>query len=204
VALLSPDGGEFIPSGSIYKIEWKAPAEAATFKLKYSLNNGLTWLPIEGASGVQGISYDWAVPNIVQNKDKCLVRIIGYTANSDKVWNDISDAPFTIGVVNLTAASDPGITVTSGTTYDITWTAYTATPIETVQLYYTANAKAFPIKWKLITSFSGGYNPGTHTWTVPVVAKKKTKCKIKVVLKNAAGEKIGIDKSDNYFTVQPY
>ena len=43
VTLLAPNGGEIIPSGSVYTIEWEAAEEVKTFKLKYSMDNGATW-----------------------------------------------------------------------------------------------------------------------------------------------------------------
>ena len=40
VQLLAPNGGEILPSGSLYSIQWGAPSEAVSFKLEYSTNNG--------------------------------------------------------------------------------------------------------------------------------------------------------------------
>jgi hypothetical protein len=44
---------------------------------------------------------------------------------------------------------------------------------------------------------------GSYDWTVPTVTRTKTKCKVKIVLKGAAGEKLGTDVSDSPFTIQP-
>ena len=44
--VLIPNGGEIIPSGSTYAITWGAPPNVVKFKLKYSLNNGVTWTAI--------------------------------------------------------------------------------------------------------------------------------------------------------------
>ena len=49
--LLSPNGGEAIPSGSTYTIRWDAPPRAELFNLMYSMNNGTTWKPIAGSGG---------------------------------------------------------------------------------------------------------------------------------------------------------
>ena len=43
VTLIAPNGGETLPSGSVCTLQWNAPIEAETFKLKYSMNNGATW-----------------------------------------------------------------------------------------------------------------------------------------------------------------
>ena len=202
VTLLTPNGGEFVPSGSNFFIEWGAPTEAVSFNLKYSTDNGGTWKTI--ANDVPGRSSDWTVPTPPNNQTKCLLKVQGKDASGGNVGTDRSDAPFTIGAVKLTAPSDPGISVTSGETYSIEWETYaTAAPVETVQLYYTTKANEKPLKWKLITTFSKGDNPGTYPWGVPEVAKTKGKCKVKVVLKNDAKRTIGVDTSDNYFTIQP-
>lgn len=204
VNLITPNGGEFIASESTYRITWEAVAEAETFKLKYSLDNGETWMPIKGAGDLKGRNFDWTVPKTTRSLTKCLVEVTGYKANGDKVGKDTSDATFTISVVNLIAPSDPGISVTTGDEYNIEWTTLIPViPGETVTLFYTLNSTTVPIKWKLIKTFSGGENPGIHIWTVPEVTKTKTKCKVKVVLKDAFGKTIGVDVSDNNFSIQP-
>ena len=45
--LKNPNGGETIPSGSTYTINWVAPAQAATFSLVFSTNKGKKWKQIE-------------------------------------------------------------------------------------------------------------------------------------------------------------
>jgi len=45
-------------------------------------------------------------------------------------------------------------------------------------------------------------NPGYYDWT-PSVAKTKSKCKVKVVLKDKDGNSVGSDLNDGYFTISP-
>ena len=52
-----------------------------------------------------------------------------------------------------------------------------------------------------IANLTGSFE--SHEWTVPEVVKRKTKCKVKVVLKDAGGVTLGSDVSDAYFTVNP-
>ncbi len=94
LALTSPNGGEVIPSGSTYTIQWVAPPEMVSFELKYSMNNGTSWRTIE--SGITETSYRWAVPTPPEKKRKCLVKVKGYDASETKLGKDKSDAPFTI------------------------------------------------------------------------------------------------------------
>src|SRR4030043_1154816 len=99
VQLIFPNGGEVIPSGSTYAIQWNAPMEAVSFTLQYSINNGTTWENI--ASGVEGASYNWNVPTPIYNKTKCLVKIIGYNISGIPLDEDDSDSTFTIEVARL-------------------------------------------------------------------------------------------------------
>jgi YD repeat-containing protein len=47
VTMLSPNGGDFAPSGFMHTIQWAAPPEAVKFKLQLSQNTGTTWSLIE-------------------------------------------------------------------------------------------------------------------------------------------------------------
>ncbi len=196
ITLLTPNGGETIPSGSNYMIVWGSPENAEDFTLKYSLNNGLTWTLI--ADNVVSTSYDWAVPPAQGNKKKCRLKVIGYDSFGIKVGSDKSHAPFMIEVVKLTSP-DGGETLKSGDLHTIEWTTNaTMSPVASVKLLYTLNGG----RWKKIPEAITG-NPGSYLWTVPNVKKEKTKCKVKVILKDSSGKKVGVDVSDNYFTIQP-
>jgi len=195
--LLSPNGGEVIPSGSTHTIWWGAPSGVANFKLKYSLDNGNTWQLL--ARDVTGNSYDWQVATPRKNKKKCLVKVIGYSASGKKLGADGSDLTFTIEVLTVTSPNG-GETLTSGTLHTITWTTNeTKNPVEKVVLKYTKNGGR---TWKKITAIEGN-NPEEHLWTVPDVPKIKNKCLVKVVLKDAKGNTVGSDTSDGYFTIEP-
>jgi len=194
--LTAPNGGEVIPSGSTYAIQWVAPPEMVSFKLKYSMDNGKTWKPI--ASGIADTSYGWAVPRPPKNKKKCLVKVIGYDGSDKKVGADKSDSKFTIEVVKVTWPNG-GETLTSGDMPTITWTTHeTRKDVARVILKYTKNGGK---RWKKIDRLAE--DTGTYEWTVPDVLRRKRKCKVKVVLKDAKGNTVGSDTSDGYFTIEP-
>jgi len=196
ITVTAPNGGEIIPSGSTYPIQWEAPQDAVNFTLKYSMDNGKTWKPL--ASEMADTSYDWAVPTPPKNKTKCLVKVIGYNASGKKVAAGSSDAPFTIEVLTVTSPNG-GEICTSGDPYTITWTTNgTKKPVEKVVLKYTKNGGK---KWKKIEALTE--NTGTYEWTVPDVPKTKSKCLVKVVLKDAKGNTVGSDTSDSSFTIEP-
>lgn len=94
--ILAPNGGEIIPSGSDYTIRWGAPVEAATFKLQYSLDKGLTWKPMAG--GLTGRSHVWRVPDPTKNRRNCLVRVKAFDTMGRLVGVDRSDSRFSIEI----------------------------------------------------------------------------------------------------------
>jgi hypothetical protein len=197
VTVISPNGGEIIPSGSEFTIIWEALPEAVKFTLMCSLDNGITWTLIN--DNVMNTSYNWTVPKPWGNKKKCLVKIIGYDSFNVKVGADKSDAPFTIEVVKLESPNG-GVTYTSGDPLTITWTTNgTKKLVAKVKLYYTKDAG---VTWIPITTFTDS-NPGTFDWTVPTVKLQKNQCKVRVVLIDALGNILAADASDDYFTIKP-
>jgi hypothetical protein len=192
-----------IPSGSDYNIQWEATPLAESFDLYYSPNNGESWTSI--AKDVRNTIYRWSVPKTIGNKKTCLIRVIGYNATrTKKTGSDTSDKPFTIEVVKLTSPNGGPPPLKQNDNFNITWTAYeTAHPVTKVQLYYTKNGGT---TYSLITTLSGSYLPGDYSqsWTVPGVGTTpKTKCKVKVVLKDANGVIQCTDVSDSFFTIEP-
>jgi hypothetical protein len=134
------------------------------------------------------------------NKNTCRVGVRGYNASGGVVGTDTSDNPFAIEVVKLT---DPngGETLTSGTSYQITWqTNGTIRPVQSVQIYGSPNEGQLGT-WRLMTTVSG--NPGFYDWTVPQVATAKDKCRLGLRLLDSASTPIGQDVGDGNFTVQP-
>jgi len=162
---------------------------------------GATWRRI--AKNVSGTSYEWNVPVPVRNRKGCSVRVLGYNSSGVKIGTDKSDGPFTIEVVRLARPSRPGISLTSGDTLLLAWTIHdTSTPIAKMDLYYATNASSIPVKWQTIQKFNWA-DARTYEWTVPPVTASRRRCKVKIVLRDAGGRIIGVDLSDNYFTIQP-
>jgi hypothetical protein len=199
LTLLAPTGGEVVHSGGTYDVMWESTPDMTTFKLTYSLDNGVTWVPIPGAKNVTENHYLWAVPIPAGNKKTCRVKVTGYNAANIKVKTDISDAPFTIEVVNVTLPKVEDILV-SGETAEIKWATYaTKRTVAKVKLSCTRNGG---VTWIPIPANITG-NPGTYLWTVPDVTALKRKCKVKVVLKDAKGISLGSDTTDGFFSITP-
>jgi hypothetical protein len=201
VAVLHPNGGEVIPSGSTCEIRWGAPPEATTFKLFYSLDNGTTWMRINTGAPLTGSNFLWQVPKSGGNKKACRIKVVGYNG-SKIIGADTSDKPFTIEVVKLLSPNGGGTPLKSGDPLTITWETYaTVESITKVLLSYTLDGGPTWIRIPTPPTFTG--NPGSFDCTVPKVKKAKTKCKVKVVLKDTKGVTRGNDMSDNYFTISP-
>lgn len=195
VGFLSPKAGETVPSGSTYTARWAASSDISKYTLKLSMDNGLTWSTI--ASGITDTSYDWPVPVPSNNKKLCLMKITGYDAGNAAVASDKTDGKFSIGVVTL-ASPAGGETLASGASYDITWTTNTTkNPVAKVSLSYTLDG----VNWKPVAPTIAG-NPGSYSWTVPAVTTTKTKSRVKVVLRNSAGNAVGSAVSPA-FSIQP-
>jgi len=203
---VAPDTGETIPSGlTTYPIQWEAPSEAVKFKLLYSLDNGLTWRLI--AKDLPSTSHDWIVPTPWNTKKKCLLKVIGYDATGIKEGTGIS-ATFAIEVVELTEPNGgPLTTYTSGDPLTIAWTTNGTKnpPVAKVKLFYTKDGG---VTWILMDNLTDPVylTEGPHSYdllTVPPVKSAKYNCKVKIVLKDGAGNTVGSDASDSYFTILP-
>jgi C1A family cysteine protease len=195
VTLLAPDTDPGLPSGSTYRIQWDAPLEAGTFKVLYSTDNGATWRIPPSGTNIATKYYDWTVPTPLNNLKKCRVKVIGYNGTV-KVGEDRSFSPFAVEVIRLTSLNGGG-TLTPGETKTISWvTNVTKRPVASVKLFYTENNG---YTWKLIKTLQS--NLGSSSWVVPSVSAPKTKCKVKVVLRDAGGYIVGSDLSDNVFTI---
>jgi len=203
-SVISPAAGAKIPSGEQSLIQWTAPPEATKFKLLYSLNNGATWTLIR--KNIPTRTYPWTVSPFVKDKKKCLLKVVGFTDAGVNVGKFVSNL-FTIeGTVKVITPNGSGDPLTSGSFYPIEWqtSASVSGSVAKVVLQYTLNGGT---TWKKIASLPENpgdpVNPGSYNWTVPVVSSDKSKCLVKVTLKNAAGTAIGVDTSDFYFTINP-
>ena len=204
IVLLAPNGGEIIPSGSIYdSIRWDPTPEAGSFDLFYSLDSGTTWNSIE--KDVRTTSSLWSVPKTAGNKKACLVKVIGYdAARTKKIGSDTSDATFTIEVVTVISPNG-GEVFHAGEDKTMEWRA-------------CSDAVKFDLKLSLDNGatwyfLDDGDTPGviegkgvtgtTFTTKIlpPSTGNKKT-CLLKVIAYNAEGKQIGSDTSDKPFTIE--
>jgi hypothetical protein len=94
VVLENPDGGEVFLPGESININWTASSAAASFRLKYTLNGGLTWKTI--AKGITGTTFAWPAPDVGSTRKKCRVRVEAFDASGARIASDKSDSVFEI------------------------------------------------------------------------------------------------------------
>jgi C1A family cysteine protease len=196
VTLLAPATDSGIPSGSTYRIQWEAPAEAGTFNVYYSTNNGKTWKLLPEGANLTTKYYDWTVPTSSKNLANYRIRVVGYSGTIE-VGEDMSSS-FVIEGVRLTSP-DGGEGLVPGDTKTISWvTNATSSAVARVRLYYSENDGS---SWKLIEELES--NLGSYSWAVPPVSEAKANCRVKVVLRKASGSTVGSDISDGVFSIDP-
>ena len=190
-----PNGGETIKAGDTYTVQWSAAAGAVTYNLYFSTDNGITWSQIN-TSPVSATSHDWNVPMPLSNKKKCRIKVKGYDGSGGKLGSDVSDAPFTISVVNVTSPNG-GEIVDAGSIIDVTWSTDTSVPVSLTKLIYTTDDG---ITWNLMAGSPISGNPGTYQWTVPQISSSR--CRVKVVLLKADDTMAATDKGNANFTIR--
>lgn len=87
VTLTYPTGGEGFVPGETERLHWDAYGNSGTFTLRYSINNGASWLPMTTATAAKRL-YDWTVPPTVSG------QVYVQIARGNQ--RDTSDFPFTI------------------------------------------------------------------------------------------------------------
>ncbi|HBH61006.1 MAG TPA: hypothetical protein DDX85_04540 [Nitrospiraceae bacterium] len=192
LSLMTLNRGESIGAGSVYPITWAATG-AVSFKIKYSMDGGLTWKKIDKVGNVA--TYDWQVPAVRKNKKNCLIKIIGYDAMGKRVVKQQSSAPFTIETIRLTAPNG-GESLGTNLPYNISWETRTAVPVSRVKIFLNVDGSG--VTWHPIAEVNG--NPGSYRWT-PDVVKTKNTCLLKIVAYDENGRQVGRDMSDDYFVI---
>jgi hypothetical protein len=197
IQLLTGNSGEALETGALLHTEWFSTARAERFTLAYSVNKGSTWKTI--AENIQGRSYNWIVPVQSDNKKTCLLRVTGYDSAGKKVGIHSSTVPFPIEVVKVMEPNG-GESLRSYEWQTIRWQTHATKnpPLTRVDLYFSTNGGS---TWTAIATVDGSVH--SYQWNVPYVKSEKTKCMVRVILRDGKGSKAGTDVSDSIFTITP-
>ena len=129
IKVVKPNGGEFIPTGSFYTIEWDGILPTDTVKIEYSTNNGNTWFNITNSA--TGLKYLWrTVPNSISNT--CLIRV-SQLSKYDLSKNILSLKGIQGNVRNLVWRDERNEIYTGSTDGFIRlWSAVNGEPVKTI------------------------------------------------------------------------
>ena len=178
------------------KSSWSPGAQSPVkFDVFASWDNGSSWHKLTTSGKISGTSYQWAVPLFPKNKAKCRIKVVGFNAaGTTRLGSDLSDGPFTIGVLDVLSPNG-GEGIASGMLTTVTWNTLTRAPVAGVVLSYTLDGGA---TWKRIAEAA---DTGSYAWMAPQVARD-AKAKLRVDLKNSSGGTAGTDQSDGAFNIQ--
>ena len=177
VVLRMPNGGQVFPPGGETTLAWGAVPKAASFMVFYSLDDGLTWKPVNTERISTTVISSWTIPRVTKNKTKCLVKVVAFNKKGEKVGSDKSDAPFRIDVLTITDINE-GNPCIGGQACPIAWELADTLSPDQLQLSYTLDGGT---TWKKELAIP--IPPGsTYDWTAPSVKRDKT-CKVKLTFK---------------------
>jgi hypothetical protein len=185
--LLTPNGGETLNAGGSYSITWNSTTYYSNVIIYYSIDNGVTYLPIVTNSANSG-AYTWTnIPNA--NSTTCLVKVAN---TADVTVFDVSNAVFTIKPAVKILTPNGGESIGGCTVTSITWER--SPSWSTYKIEYSNNNGA---TWYVISaSYAVATNPASYTWTVPNIASTQTLVRVTPTLALTYG-----DVSDNMFTI---
>ncbi|MDD3875540.1 MAG: T9SS type A sorting domain-containing protein [Bacteroidales bacterium] len=190
VVVTSPNGGESWEGCSTKSITWTSyGAGSGPWKVEYSDNNGLIWIPLTNSTS--STSYSWnQLPN--NPGTQYLIRV---TKTSDPLVTDMSNANFTVTLNTAIVVNTPngGEVWQIGTgTKLITW-AWSGTS-SYYNIYYSLDSGA---TWTTIV-YNQYISNGQYSWNMP--NSPSTKALIKV---EDYGNTCKYDVSDAVFTIAP-
>ncbi len=195
VTVIRPNGGEILGIGSTDSVRWNASDNVAvdSVSILYSIDAGSSWDTISTGEANDG-RCPWAVPN--RPSDSCLVRIIAFDPSSNQ-GSDLSDNFFTIGddvrpLVDVTFPNG-GESFIPGTIDTITWAAWDANGIDSVNIYYATDGGS---SW--IDIAHGEANDSKYGWTIPDTPSDS--CRVRVDAFDPAGNS-GSDNSNGLFRI---
>jgi|MudIll2142460700_1097286.scaffolds.fasta_scaffold90274_1 ribosomal protein L30E len=175
--VIKPAAGESVPTGALYTAIWTEQPGAAFYKVKLSIDGGVTWLTL---GAVSGTIVPWPVPATINKNITAILKVIAYDSNNIKL-GVAKSGTFSVDVLTITAPIAAEV-VPQNSTYSITWKANgTATPPDDAVVKYTLNNGT---TWN---TAQGTLDLGASnfSWSVPAVSKTKNNVQVKVTLKGA-------------------
>jgi hypothetical protein len=165
LAVVSPNGGETLPAGSMQTIRWNYIGDPGTYVkielLKGGVPNRTITSSVSKGTGGNG-SYDWTISSSQALAADYRVRV---TSTSNGAYTDTSDSDFTIAAPTITVASpNGGEKWAAGSTQTISW-SYTGSPRSYVKIELLKGG----VFSRVITSscLIGSGGSGSYAWVIP-------------------------------------
>jgi hypothetical protein len=198
--IIQPIGGEKIGSGSTFPVLINAPLGTGHFKLEVSMNNGSTWNLVAANVPSDGVTtlYNWNVPVVNKEKPKALFRAQGFTDGNTPLSTDVSDATFSIDVVQLMTPTGNELLV-SDNIHTIEWVTYQTK--STVNKVVLSMSKDGGTTWTKVASRRR--DRGRFNWIVPTMDTPTTNIKLRIELLDANGKLLGSSVTPAPFTILP-
>jgi uncharacterized protein (TIGR02145 family) len=192
ITVLAPNGGEELKAGTNYYISWES-SYIDNVDIKYSTNNGDTWLYIAGSISADEGSYVWNVPD--SPSENCLIKISESSIYKNEFISDQSDSVFTIYKPSISILTpNGGEEWRVDNTYSIEWNS---SHLEFVGIEYSTDAG---LNWDFLDVVLA--RNGYYDWTIPNTPSDQ--CIVRIY--ESGGGTIGqesviSDTSDNVFTI---
>jgi len=91
IDLLTPNDANVVDAGDIMTVKWKSTGITETVLVEFSVDDGVSWLPVYPPNVGNTGQYKWLVPLV--GSDMCLIRV---SSSTRPVVSDESDDPFVI------------------------------------------------------------------------------------------------------------
>ena len=134
IVVLSPNGGEVWPAGSVQSIRWAISGIIGNVGIDISIDGGITWSPIVASTANSG-NYPWTVTAAASSQ--CLIRVF---EEADGVPFDPSDGLFGI----LPAPSMKKVDFNGDGQEDILWRYYGAGGYQGLNVAWLMNQASMP------------------------------------------------------------
>ncbi|HEY5999092.1 MAG TPA: PKD domain-containing protein [bacterium] len=196
VTLTWPNGGEFLGTGRAQTIRWVAGTGVASVRVSLRPDGGSWRVVVPGTPASRGMASWTPSPSTYKvTARNWRIKVEGLRNDGAVVAMDVSDAPFAIGPLDLTAA-EKGVEVVGGSTLHVTWTrALTAAPVAYTRFSYSLDDGA---SWQ--AKRIGG-NPGSYDWRVPAAHDRTDGCRARVELYGGADQLLGRDSGQGTFSI---
>jgi hypothetical protein len=196
ISVVSPNGGEAWPAGSIQTIRWTCTGNPGAYVkielLKAGVLNSTIVSRVSKGTGESG-SRTWTIPSNLTPGNDYAIRV---TSTTNGAYTDTSDSDFTIASPTITVVSpNGGETWTAGSAQTIRW-SYTGNPGSYVRVELL---KGGVVNCTIASSASKGKEgSGSRNWKIPATLAPGNDYAIRVTSKTNSAF---ADASDSEFTI---